>query len=370
MKVNIVTSMVAATLLLGTAMLYAEPGNFGVNGENAWRSVEQKRIKHVDAFGDTYYTYRAEKPKIFLEHEVHQHQQSIDASPQEVVDAFKNTLNAVTLLHEAKSKEAIETLKKVTQQLQTAQHNHPKLNQVLVSQEITIVQYLGDSKQIAASLVLAERLLKERSTQSAREIVLRLEDALIVENTYLMLNTYAANVTKALAVLEQGALFQKDERDAALLLLNMALNDVLNERVRVPIPFLKAQNFVLSAAALDASKPDEINAYLDAATEELKRAVLLGYIKADSSVYKALEREIYHIQEALKGQQKTESFYGLLKHKFEELLKETRHKIIQSDAEAKVNTYERKEDKKAFEEKKIFKNEAIEDEHKILNTRP
>ncbi len=371
MKVNTIVSTLTATLLLSVAALHAEPGNFGVNGANAWSSVEQKRIQHTDAFGDTYYTYSAEKPKKFVEHEVHQHKQQVNVSPQEVVNAYKKALRAVILLHENNTTAAIKTLQQVTTQLQTALKKEPTLHQVLVSQEITVAQYVADSAQIQQSISLAERLLKEHSVQSAREIVLRLQDALIVDNASIVVPHFADNVQKALVILEKGALLEKDERDAALLLLNMALNDVVYERVIVPIPLLKAQHFVVEASTLDVSKKDTLNAYLDGAQEELKRAVLLGYIKENSSEYKTLKGEIETIQKTLKGNKaKSPTLYDRIKRTFEKLLNETRHKIIQSSAEANVNRYERHEDSEAFQKRKVFSNEAVDDAHKTLKTTP
>ncbi len=370
MKVNIMACTVAAMLLSGTAVLDAEPGNFGVNGVNAWSSIEQKRVEHKDAFGDTYYTYSAEKPKAFLEYEIHQHKQQVAASPKEVVDAFHKMLSAISLLHENNIKGAMEILKKANAQLRETLKKQPKLNQVLVSQHITIAQYFGDSVQIKKSIMLAERLLKDKSTQSAREILLRLQDALIVDNASVLVSSFSTHVNKALVLLEQGVLLQKNERDSALLMLNMVLNDVIYERVIVPVPFLKAQHSVITASTLDISKYDAINAYLDEATEELNRAILLGYIKKTSSAYKVLQSEIQKIQKALKHQHKSNTLYDRITETFKDLLNETRHKIIQSNAEAKVNTYERKEDRETLEKKKIFKNEAIKDEHKTLDAMP
>lgn len=370
MKMNPMVSTVVATALLSTAMLYAEPGNFGVNGENAWRSIEQKRVKHTDDFGDTYYTYSAAKPKKFIEKEMHQHRHDLSLSPQTLVDAFTKTLQAVSLLHERKSNEAIALLQTVNQQLKTALKEHPEQTRVLVAQEITVAEYLGDSAQLEKAITLAERLLKEHSTQSAREIVMRLQDALIVDNTYLSVKAYARTIAKTLALLEDGVLLQKDEHDAALLMLNMALHDMIHARIIVPIPFLKAHHLVIAASTLDTSKHDTVNAYLDEAQEELKRAILLGYIKETSSDYKMLEGEIHHIQQALKDHRKSTTLYDRIKKAFKKLLHQTRHKIIQSNAEAKVNTYERQEDTEALQKRKIFEKEAVEDEHKLLGTTP
>ncbi len=371
MKTNTtIRGTLAAALVLGTFALHAEPGNFGVNGISAWSSIEQKRVQHTDAFGDTYYTYSAEKPATFLEREVHQHKKNAMAAPQKVVDAFNKTLRAISLLHESDTKAAIKVLQKANTQLQTVLKQQPKLHQALVSQEITVAEYFGDSAQIEKSVTLAEKLLKEHNTQSARAVLIRLQDALIVENASLLVNAFAHNVNKTLVLLEQGELLQKDERDAALLLLNMALNDRVYERIIVPLPFLKAQHFVTTASALDTSKQDAINAYLDEAKEELKRAVWLGYIKDDSSEYVALEEEIQTIQKTLKNHKNNQTLYERIKKGFEDLLNRTRHKIIQSNAEAKVNTYERKEDEAAFGKKTIFKNEAVNDEAKTLGTTP
>ncbi len=180
MKTNTtIRGTLAAALVLGTFALHAEPGNFGVN---AWSSIEQKRVQHTDAFGDTYYTYCAEKPATFLEREVHQHKKNAMAAPQKVVDAFNKTLRTISLLHESDTKAAIKVLQKANTQLQTVLKQQPKLHQVLVSQEITVAEYFGDSAQIEKSVTLAEKLLKEHNTQSARAVLIRLQDAI---NTYL-----------------------------------------------------------------------------------------------------------------------------------------------------------------------------------------
>lgn len=122
--------MVAAVLLLGVSLLQAEPGNFGVNG-------------------------------------VHHHKKNAILAPQKAIKAFKQTVAAIALLHEGKSTEAITKLQQADTLFTAILKKKPKLNQIPISQEITVVTLNENSKQIERSLALAEKLLKQKHTQSA-----------------------------------------------------------------------------------------------------------------------------------------------------------------------------------------------------------
>jgi len=98
------------------------------------------------------------------------------------------------------------------------------------------------------------------------------------------------------------------------------MNSVVVNRIVIPLPLLTAQDLVVDASKLDKTHKKEALKLLNLAQDELQKAVLLGYTKKHSKMYKSLDKELSVIKNEINGQNHVEKMYEHIKHSFESLL--------------------------------------------------
>ena len=76
----------------------------------------------------------------------------------------------------------------------------------------------------------------------------------------------------------------------------------------------------IEASKLDKKDKTKALELLSSAQDELQKAVLLGYTKKHTKVYKSLENEIKSIKYAVSGGNSVERMYEHIKHSFKSLL--------------------------------------------------
>ena len=99
-----------------------------------------------------------------------------------------------------------------------------------------------------------------------------------------------------------------------------ALHEVVVQFVVIPLPLITAQSLVIEASKLDKKEKTEALKLLDAAQDELEKAVLLGYTKKHAPEYATLKKEIKNIQKEIKGKNIVEKLYEKIKKDFASLL--------------------------------------------------
>ncbi len=356
MKKGFVLSAVAAMILAGAATsVMAEPGDFGVNGPDAWNQPLEKRVKHTDSFGDTYYTMNYVAPKHCVRKEIKKQASRYKQAPKEIIQGLNLTLAAIDAIQKKNNDKAIKDLQQADALFQKALKADPNLDVVPVDQEIVVKQFTGTINDIKADIVTARKLLKNYDTQLARDILLPLEDEIDITTHYVPMKLYPKVTKKALDLLKAG------KTDAALNELAAGLGVLVADEVIVPIPLLTAQELVDAASKLDKTKKKEALAHLKAAKVELHKALLLGYTSKHSKEYEDLYDQITKIEKEIKGSGHTAKLFEHLKKGFESLLHKTRsEKVNLNDPDsvwkgtAKAHAAAAKEetnDKLRFEEK-------------------
>ncbi|WP_457596627.1 YfdX family protein [Hydrogenimonas sp.] len=319
MKKGFLLSAMTAMMLAGSvSALMAEPGDFGVNGPDAWNQPLEKRVKHTDSFGDTYYTYNYVAPKQCVRKEVHKASQHFKKAPKEVVDALNATIAAVEAIDKNDLKTAKEQLKKATALFDKALKANPNLDLVPVDQAIVVKQFTGTVNDIKADIAMAQDLLKHYRTQQARDILMPLEDEIDITTHYLPMALYPKTTKRALELLEAG------KTKAAMRELAAGFNLVVGDEVVIPIPLLTAQELVDAASKLGKERKKEALAHLKAAKEELHKALLLGYTTKHAKEYQALYDQIKKIAKTIEGGGATEKLFEHVKKDFESLLNKHR----------------------------------------------
>jgi hypothetical protein len=324
MKKRIIVSTILASFLFAGIALQAEPGYPGVYGTNPWDQLPVKRIKHTNSFGDTYYTYRTEQPKACVVKAVHAQGQKFTSPPKLVLGGLHDTFNAIRALQAKDTKAAELSLSKATTAFDAALKADPNLGLIPVANDIQVNELDSTPKQIEEALDLAVESLKNHHIKTAREILLPLQDDIEITTKSIPMDIYPVATKNARSELAKG------HQDAALQTLLSGLSMMVTEKVIIPIPLLKAEDLVVSAAKLEKTKKKEASELLEEADAELKKSILLGYADQDMPEYKALSEQIKAIQKEIKGKNEAEKLYDRAIKSFESLIHTTEHKKQQT----------------------------------------
>jgi len=146
-------------------------------------------------------------------------------------------------------------------------------------------------------------------------MVLPLQDQMTISTQYLPMKLYPEATKQAQKDLAKG------NNKAAFGDIVTALNSVVIKSVIIPIPLLTAQDMVIEASKLAKKDKTKALKLLTSAQDELQKAVLLGYTKEHTKVYKSLNDEIKAIKHSINGGHSVAKMYEHIKHSFESLLK-------------------------------------------------
>ena len=318
-----------------------------VGGVNLWaKDIKPLKLTHKQMVQQSIKNEAQKQNKVF------------DKTAKEISSAMSNTFKALTALKYGKDKEAINLLKQSDKIFDKVLKKNPKLKLIPIENRVEVFEFDGKVKDIKLALKSAMTLIKHHKTQDARDILIPLKDEMDITTMYVPMDLYPSFIKTAIKQLEQ-----KDEQGAISTIVD-GFNTLVGEKVVIPTSLLMAQDLIQDASKLDKSKKDEATKLLNLANSELKKAILLGYVDENSKVYKNIHNSIENIKKEIKGQNKVEKLYNNLKNDFKSFIdkfREDREKVSQKEqksAEAKVQSYEKKQMQKAIKEAGKFKQEA------------
>ncbi len=381
MKTTIILSSLAATLL-SISVLQADAlhdsvakeatqalnNPSAVKGEAAAKAaVEEAKEKRIfEEKMDTNKFHKevlSDEAKILhrsVTKEVNHQKENFKAVPKDIRTALNQTLFAIDAIGKKEYKAAEDALQQATKAFDDALKADPNLKLVPVANEIEVNAFEGDNALIKKTIKAAEHLLKNNDTQLARAMLLPLQDEMVITSEYLPMDIYPVATKNAIK-----ALHEKKPKEALAILIS-GLDAIVSDTVIIPIPLLSAQDYVLAAAQIDKSKKKEAIQLLQAAQNELQKAVLLGYTQKHAPAYKSIKKEIKAIEHEIKGKNHVEKLYEHIKESFKRLLGDTRKDVTKNKAEKMVNAYQRKEEQKALKEVNTFKQESKQDTTKTV----
>ncbi len=300
----------AAIVLVGsTATLNAQSGNFGADGSGIWKETIKKRIGHKD--GDINADATVKK-------EMKHHSKAFKQPPQEVIDALNKTFAAIEAIDKDKISTAEKELKEAIKLFDNALKTDPALDLVPIDQTIEVKRFDGTINDIKADINLAVKLLKSYRTQSARDLLLPLEEEIDITTHYLPMQLYPKAAKKALKLLKNG------KKEEALLELQLGLGTITADEIVIPIPLLDAQVHLEAASKIYANDKEKAIELLNVAKRKLQRALLLGYTDKDAKAYEKIYKEIVRLQKEIKEKRSGTKLFERLKKDFESLLHRTR----------------------------------------------
>ncbi len=247
-----------------------------------------------------------------LQGEVKQQQKADTANIKQALEILAETQKAVDLIAKGKNKEAEDLLAKIVGQLEVLMAKDPKLALIPVDVNYETRDLIADIPAVYAAVESAQKAMDDGYYQLARQILNDLASEIVVKTTYLPLATYPDAIKLAVNLMSQG---KKDEASAVLV---NALNTLLVTDSRIPLPVLRAEEYIKAAAVAMESKDENkektaVN-YLENADYQLKLAEALGYGKRDKE-YKELADAIDVLKKAVENKEETKTKFNDLKAK-------------------------------------------------------
>jgi len=248
-------------------------------------------------------------------------QSNIDSTMQKdfAVEQTEEVKNAIEILNQTskvidfikndKIQEAKEELAKIIGSLEILITKNPKLALIPVDIRSQIVDAVVDIPTAQKIIDEVKEAIKEGYYQTAKDLLEGLTSAYIVYVYMLPLATYPEAMKVAAALLDQG---KKEEAIATLI---TALNTLAIDKIEIPLPVLRAEEFIkLASEAIKENKKDEALLFLTNAEYQLELAETMGYGKKDKE-YKELYEAIKSLKKALGEDSETEMLFDELAEK-------------------------------------------------------
>ncbi len=222
------------------------------------------------------------------------------------------TNNVLNYIAKGKDKKAKEELAKLIGELEILITKNPNLALIPVSVAYEVNDVVVDIPTVYQITSAAKKAMDDGYYQLAKKLMADLTSELNIKTTYLPLATYPDAMRLAAALLDQG------KKKEAVAILIKALNTLVIQQVDLPLPVLRAEEFIkLGAAAMlsnEKDKKDIALLYLDNAEYQLELAEAMGYGKKDKE-YKELYTAIKELKQLIKENKETKVKFEKLSEK-------------------------------------------------------
>jgi tetratricopeptide (TPR) repeat protein len=233
-------------------------------------------------------------------------------STKQAIQILAETNNVLKYMAKNKDAKAKEELAKLIGELEILMTKDPNVALIPVDVSYEINDVVVDIPTVYEITEAAKKAMDDGYYQLAKKIMADLTSEMTVKTAYLPLATYPDAMRLAATMLDKG-----DKEKAAAILVE-ALNTLVVQEVNVPLPVLRAEEFVkLAAAAMltdDKDKKDVALLFLDNADYQLQLAEAMGYGKKDKE-YKELYKAIKDLKKAVKEDQDSKAKFEKLSEK-------------------------------------------------------
>jgi len=235
-------------------------------------------------------------------------------SIKQAIEVIQQTADAIQLIQEGKIDEAEKVMAKIVGELEILIAKNPDLALIPVDVTYETRDLVADIPTVYKLTEAAQEAMDEGYYQLARKILSDLASEIVIKTTNLPLATYPDAMKLAVKLLDEG------KKDEALAVLVTALNTLVIVEQNIPLPVLRAEEYIKAAAVvMESDDPDKIEVavnLLDNADYQLKLAEALGYGKRDKE-YKELAEAIEVLKKAIQEKQETKGLFEDLKKKIE-----------------------------------------------------
>jgi YfdX protein len=242
----------------------------------------------------------------------------------DATSAIQETQAALKTLDEGKTSQAIAALERATGKLDLILARDPRLELAPAGVSVTTYDVQGGLDAVKQVRKEAEELMDAGRLQEARRLIKNLASETVISVSNIPLATYPDAIKRAVKLIDE------KKPDDAKRVLQAALNTQVVIDTVIPLPVVKAEEFLKTAEALAQKKDrtkddnDRLKTSFDRANEQLQFAQALGYgTKKD---FDKMCQQLAEIRDKAADNQSGTGWFAKIKVSISELLKSSESK--------------------------------------------
>jgi len=247
---------------------------------------------------------------------------------QEAVKSLLLTQKVLVDIDKKDTKDAIKDLEDAIGKLEVILANKKTPKLLPVDSSVKAIEFVGNLKKVKDDIKVVKKLIADGKLQDARKLLNTLQSQINIITVSIPLVSYPDALKLAAKYLHD------NKTHEAKMVLETALNTLVEEKIVLPIPILKAEGLIKAASLIAKSDKNQALRHLDQAKEELEIAKTLGYVSTSDTTYKMLDDAINNIEKEIKGKNKAEKLFESLISKIKEF-KEKAIKTFDKDNKEK-----------------------------------
>ena len=236
---------------------------------------------------------------------------------REAVEVIAQTQALILQLDSIHQENAERIIAELIGKIEILTAAHPELSLLPIDVHSRVNEVITDIHAIKGIVGEAEKAMDKGYYQVARTLLNDLASEIVISTVNLPLATYPQGLKEAAVLIRQKRLAEASD------LLKKMLNTLVITEQIIPLPVMRAQQYVIEALALDLAKAadrEEIIKLLDNADYQLKLAEALGYGKRTKD-YKDLYKAIHDIKRSIEREEAAEAIIQSLEKLKEQLSK-------------------------------------------------
>lgn len=242
----------------------------------------------------------------------------------EAVSTLRETQDALKLLDEGKSKDALAAVERATGKLEIVLARDPKVSLVPIDVRVVTNDIYGSLDAIKKAKLSAHTALNQGRVQDARNILSGLVSETVISTSNIPLATYPSALKKAAKFIDENKISE------AKSVLQTALDTLVVTDVVVPLPVVRARINLERAEELSQKKNrtdkenKELSELVATADMQIKYAQELGYgQKAD---FDSFHKQIEEVKRKTAGGKSGLNIFDQIKTYMESMTKNSQHK--------------------------------------------
>jgi hypothetical protein len=242
----------------------------------------------------------------------------------DATSAIQETLAALKTLDEGKTSQAMAALERATGKLDLILARDPKLELAPAGVSVTTYDVQGGLDAVKQVRKEAEDLIEAGRLQEARRLLKNLASETVISVSNIPLATYPDAIKRAVKLIDE------KKPDDAKRVLQAALNTQVVVDTVIPLPVVKAEEFLKTAEDLAQKKDrtkddnDRLKTSFDSAHDQLQFAQALGYgTKKD---FDKMYQQLAEIRDKAADNQSGTGWFAKIKSSISDLLKSSQSK--------------------------------------------
>ncbi len=238
------------------------------------------------------------------------------AIKSEAMTAVTETQALLQLIESGKTKEAIEEGHRLIGKFKVLLLKDPSLSTILVDTNFHKDMLVTDIETVRSIANTAKLEIENKHYQDAATLLNKLKSEIVIQNVLIPAASYPNAIKLATAFLKDG------NTEASKMIIQQVLGTLIIEKTILPIPILKAEQFIIAASKIKADTENyskTVTNLINHADYQLHLAEEMGYGKKNKA-YAKLYKSLHDLKDSVMNKLDTSRDFKLT----EKLLKELR----------------------------------------------